>query len=360
MKTLTTYTIILVSLLLFSVNANAEVQVEINKKWACCVDASAEKNTKIVNTKKNKEQDITKFIKRLKKKIRNPLTPAKKRAKLRALVKKLNRCKRQKGSYSPDELEPPKTGSAYAKANLIGTGTSIAAKCNFIALDNGTAVTGGSVICNLGALVTASSANFFLFGNNPTISQALQSVTIIPINGQFNRILLELDAATASSARDYLRGNDTTLTADLGWNTSGGQNFDLNGQFEESSGEGDCRLQASVQGQGNSGIVYFDLADGSISIELGDPVSSLTTFNLFAGNSTNSPTVENFPFPMDVIDSLPQSEFGFTLTPEQLAKVIDAVNNESEVLTVGIPQSPIDNTLVGTFTTPQIDCPVVQ
>ena len=359
-------TLTLLAPLLFIASAHAEVQVEINKALACCVDSEASKNTQLVKNKNQGKIAITSFIKKTKRKIKKRQTPAAKRKKLKALLRKVKQCQAQKGDYNPEDLPMPKTGPAFAKTTLITTGTGIAIKCNLVITEDGTQTetpklaSGGSIYCSMNSATTARSVSFFLFGNGEVLSQALTNVLIIPNNGQFSNISVNLDAETAEAARVFLRGSNTSLSADLKLTSSTSQTFDFQGVFEETSGEGDCRLQASITGQGNSGQVFFDLGDGSVNVQLGDPVANLTTLNIFAGNTTNAPTVGQFAIPQSIIDVLPQSEFSFTLEPEDLAKVVNAVSEISEELTVAIPQSPVDATLVGRFTTPQTDCAAAQ
>lgn len=356
----------LFSLFFTTAPAAAQVQVEISKNLACVVDSENTANTTLVKGGGQKESSIADFIKLTKRKIKRATTPAAKRKKLRALLRKVKQCQLQEGDFNPENLPVPKTGPAFAKATLITTGTGIAVKCNLVITEDETQgaaprpASGGSVYCSVSGIVAANSVSLFLFGNGEVLSQALANVLVIPFNGQFNNVSLNLNAEAAEAARLYLRGANTSLSASMSLSGLTGQTFEFEGTFEESSGEGDCRLQASVLGQGNSGQIFLDLGDGSVDVQLSGEVSHLTTMNIFAGNSTNAPTVGQFEIPQSIIDVLPQSEFSFRLSAEELARVVNAVSEVSEELTVAIPQFPVDATLVGRFTTPQVDCQAVQ
>ena len=119
---------------------------------------------------------------------------------------------------------------------------------------------GGAIHCSINGVIAAGSATFFLVADGEVFSQALTNTLIIFPNSQFNSISVDLDSQGAETARQFLRkagGPVQQLRGNLLVNGINNQTLDFNGVFEEGSGEGNCKLQASVLGQGNSGQVFL-------------------------------------------------------------------------------------------------------
>jgi hypothetical protein len=362
------------------VSAQAQTQTPINKSWSCVIDEQLPQNSVVYNVKKQTYVATARLIKRIKQQIakkRRQGAGEKKLKALRSLLGGLKRCKRSGSEVNIPTPPPPSlpdqptetpespeyTGSVFAQADLIGPGNGIAAKCNIVVIDSAKSgepsnVVGGSMQCRLGAVVASSSVSIAVLAELPNISQALSINTIIT-NGQFNILKIDFNAEIAREVRRFLLQEDSAITGYLTYYLNGVP-FELKGSFNATSGEGDCVIRSSILGQGNSAQITLDLASGEVLIEFANPVEFLSTMNLFAGSTPNSPTVGQFPFPGEIVQALPTDTLLYSLNPSELSAITNAIQTTSRSLFVGIPQMGVDATLTGRFTEPQIDCQAVQ